>query len=150
MVISLAVALAGGGALAGCSRPAVVSGELSPAVEQAREAGSLSRAAVFTFGVDSTRIDAGERQALAALAGQLKAEGVTEVVVVGHTDDQGGSDYNLALSRNRARAVAEVLGAALPPTVTLTAIGRGESEPVADNKDEPGRSRNRRVEVLVP
>ena len=74
----------------------------------------------------------------------------TSVVVAGHTDAVGTKSDNEALSRNRARAVADYLvdesGFSLD-RVTLKAYG--ESRPVAGNNTAEGRARNRRVELTV-
>jgi len=72
------------------------------------------------------------------------------VTVEGHTDDQGGPDYNQRLSEQRAEAVADWLttegGVA---TDRITTVGYGEEVPVAPNDSEEGRSRNRRVVITV-
>jgi len=70
------------------------------------------------------------------------------ILVSGYTDDQGPSDYNLLLSRNRAKAVADVLSAGLP-TVTIRSQGFGEAHPKYTNKTAKGMAQNRRVTVKV-
>lgn len=67
--------------------------------------------------------------------------------MVGHTDSTGTPDYNAQLSLARARAVQGALQPAVGPAVSLTATGRGEREPVADNATPDGRTQNRRVTV---
>jgi outer membrane protein OmpA-like peptidoglycan-associated protein len=70
--------------------------------------------------------------------------------VVGHTDNQGGLDHNLALSKQRADAVTAALTATYGiAAVRLTANGVAYLAPVASNAAEAGRAKNRRVE-LVP
>ena len=74
-----------------------------------------------------------------------------KVKVVGHTDSIGSDAENLTLSKQRARAVADVL-ASDRADLELTVSGRGEKAPVAPNesggKDNPaGREKNRRVEI---
>lgn len=71
------------------------------------------------------------------------------VEIVGHTDDVGGTDYNMALSLERARSVRDYLvNKGLEPNkVVIT--GMGESDPIADNSTPEGRAQNRRVEVLL-
>ena len=71
-------------------------------------------------------------------------------VVAGHTDADGAPSYNYELSKRRAESIAAYLIADknLDPTRVM-AVGYGERMPVADNKTEPGRAKNRRVEIMV-
>jgi outer membrane protein OmpA-like peptidoglycan-associated protein len=77
-------------------------------------------------------------------------EGNLVLVVAGHTDNVGGERYNYELSRLRAQSIAAYLTAKgkVDPG-KLMVIGYGESSPVADNRTEAGRAKNRRVEILV-
>jgi outer membrane protein OmpA-like peptidoglycan-associated protein len=71
------------------------------------------------------------------------------VLIEGHTDGQGEAATNLRLSQQRADAVAAALAAAGVPSSRIRAVGRGESDPVADDATATGRARNRRVEIVV-
>jgi len=71
------------------------------------------------------------------------------VRVEGHTDNVGDPHLNVALSENRAKVVAHYLTRRGIAQDRITAKGYGGARPVADNKAEDGRSRNRRVEVTV-
>lgn len=72
------------------------------------------------------------------------------VVVSGHTDSVGGTQVNLNLSQRRAETVASFLEKVGGIERTrLTAIGYGESRPVASNETAAGRTSNRRIEVLI-
>jgi OOP family OmpA-OmpF porin len=73
----------------------------------------------------------------------------TYVEIVGHTDDVGGADYNMALSLERAQSVRDYLvSKGLEPSkVVIT--GMGQTDPIADNSTPEGRAENRRVEVLL-
>lgn len=73
----------------------------------------------------------------------------TELTVIGHTDADGSNQSNQELSLRRASAVTDYLQAKNVNPARLEAVGRGELEPVADNKTETGRRANRRVEILV-
>lgn len=75
--------------------------------------------------------------------------GVVKVEIAGHTDSRGRDSVNLKLSQSRAEAVRNYLIAKGISAERLTAKGYGEARPVADNKTEAGRYKNRRVE-LVP
>ncbi|WP_257744671.1 type VI secretion system protein TssL, long form [Burkholderia glumae] len=75
------------------------------------------------------------------------------VIVTGYTDSQPIHTRefpdNLVLSQKRAAFVADVLKAHGTPSERIVSIGKGDAQPVADNATPQGRSRNRRVEVLV-
>jgi len=69
--------------------------------------------------------------------------------VEGHTDDQGGDDYNLNLSERRAKMVVKYLISKGVAPERLVAKGYGESRPIDTNKTKEGRANNRRVEFHV-
>ncbi len=70
------------------------------------------------------------------------------ILLVGHTDDSGGTTDNANLSERRAAAVARVFQAEGVPATNLYYQGAGETLPVADNHTEAGRAANRRVEIV--
>ncbi|HEV3155444.1 MAG TPA: OmpA family protein [Candidatus Baltobacteraceae bacterium] len=70
-------------------------------------------------------------------------------IIAGHTDNQGGAEYNMALSLARARSVVTWLQQHGIAGNRLTAQGYGFTRPVADNSTDAGRALNRRVEVSV-
>ncbi len=101
------------------------------------------------FAVDSTALRPDAQEALAALAQDIAAAGLTRFRVVGHTDSTGSDSYNLSLSQARAGAVRDYLAAQpVLSGITIMAEGRGKAEPVADNATQEGRSANRRVEII--
>lgn len=72
------------------------------------------------------------------------------IVVEGHTDSQGNESMNQSLSRRRAIAVREYLLSNIAMSADrITAVGYGESRPVAPNNSEAGRTRNRRIEITL-
>jgi OOP family OmpA-OmpF porin len=72
----------------------------------------------------------------------------SKLTIVGHTDNVGNSDANLALSKNRAQAVVNYLKQKGIPENRFQLIdGKGQTEPVADNGSESGKSKNRRVVI---
>jgi OmpA-OmpF porin, OOP family len=72
-----------------------------------------------------------------------------KVFIVGHTDNVGGVDYNMKLSQARADAVVKVLTTKYKVNPQrLKAYGVGQLVPVASNKTEEGRAKNRRVELV--
>lgn len=69
--------------------------------------------------------------------------------VAGHTDDRGDSAVNQKLSQRRAEAVVRQLVRSGVAESQLRAVGYGESQPVADNGSDAGRSANRRIEFRI-
>ena len=75
---------------------------------------------------------------------------LTNVVVEGHTDDRGEASYNQQLSERRARAVATALINRFNiDAARVSAVGKGEAEPIADNSTTAGRAANRRVVGVI-
>jgi outer membrane protein OmpA-like peptidoglycan-associated protein len=74
-----------------------------------------------------------------------------QIEIGGHTDSRGSEAYNQDLSQKRAQAVLDYLTAKFPSLKAsqYAAKGYGEGKPVADNKTELGRAKNRRVEFKV-
>jgi outer membrane protein OmpA-like peptidoglycan-associated protein len=101
------------------------------------------------FATDSTELRAEAQNALVMLAQDIAAANLRDFRVVGHTDSIGSDAYNLALSQARALAVRDYLQAqSILSAATITAEGRGEAEPIADNTTVEGQSQNRRVEII--
>ena len=73
----------------------------------------------------------------------------TNITVIGHTDNKGSENYNQTLSENRAGSVTGYAGQNGVNTARLTTIGKGESDPIATNDTDEGRTLNRRVEFVI-
>ncbi|HET6496624.1 MAG TPA: OmpA family protein [Thermoleophilia bacterium] len=102
------------------------------------------------FAFDSADIETKSRPALDEIGKLLRAQGDLKLLIVGHTDNQGALDYNLDLSKRRARSVAKDLVATYGiDAARLSGHGVGFLAPIAPNTSEAGRALNRRVE-LVP
>jgi len=71
------------------------------------------------------------------------------VIIEGYTDNVGTSEYNDGLSQRRADAVKSYLIGQGVGAMRLTALGKGESDPVGENESATGRQQNRRVEVII-
>lgn len=71
------------------------------------------------------------------------------IVIIGHSDSIGDESFNLAISRLRAQSVADYLRQGGVRADRLRVVGRGSSEPVADNDTRSGRARNRRIELKL-
>lgn len=113
-----------------------------------------TRGEVYTLGGDAfTSGQAGLTSSAAAsvqtLGAYLRQGSNLRVRIEGHTDGQGEAATNLALSQQRAGAVRDALVAAGVPKARIQAVGRGESDPLADDGSAEGRARNRRVEIIV-
>jgi outer membrane protein OmpA-like peptidoglycan-associated protein len=101
------------------------------------------------FDFDKTEIKPESAAQIEQLAALLKKNPGLEVLIVGHTDGQGAFDYNLSLSQRRAQAVADALVSAHGiERRRLTPAGAGMVAPVASNRSEDGRAKNRRVEIV--
>jgi len=74
---------------------------------------------------------------------------VEAVQVTGFTDNTGSADYNQKLSEARAATVKDFLVKNGIDPSKITILGKGASDPVADNSTKEGRAKNRRVEVMV-
>jgi OOP family OmpA-OmpF porin len=87
---------------------------------------------------------------LQQVADLLAKDATLKVEVQGHTDNVGGDAYNQTLSEARARAVADWLNKHGVAAARLSARGYGKTKPVADNNNDEGRAKNRRVEIADP
>lgn len=83
------------------------------------------------------------------LVGKVKGINLEVVIAVGHTDSVGGDAYNQKLSVARAEAVKAYLVSKGIEKNRVYTEGKGKSQPVADNKTNEGRAKNRRVEIEV-
>ena len=101
------------------------------------------------FDTDKADLKPESEPTLAEIAKLLSSQPKLEVLVVGHTDNQGAQDYNLTLSAKRANAVRDALiGKHGIAAARLTAAGAGMMAPVASNLTDEGRARNRRVGIV--
>jgi outer membrane protein OmpA-like peptidoglycan-associated protein len=102
---------------------------------------------LYDFDSDAIRPEAAVN--LRNLAASLKKYADTEMLIVGHTDALGTTEYNQALSTRRADSASRYLTLEGISTARLRTAGRGEMEAVAANDTEAGRQANRRVEVAI-
>lgn len=102
------------------------------------------------FDTSKAALRADSAPQLQSMADALKAQPAMKVLIVGHTDNQGDIEANLALSQKRAQAVVEALAGKYGiPAARLSARGVSSFAPVSSNASEEGRARNRRVEMVV-
>jgi outer membrane protein OmpA-like peptidoglycan-associated protein len=89
------------------------------------------------------------RRFLDGLTASLAGQPDVTVLILGHTDSVGSETLNQRISEERANATKDYLIARGVAFERITAQGRGEREPVADNASAEGRALNRRVELLI-
>ncbi|MEL6479280.1 MAG: OmpA family protein [Pseudomonadota bacterium] len=124
--------------------------QIQTSVETCTDAAkSALEAEKITFVTGSAEIDDRARALLNRLSAVaircLGAEGI-KLEVAGHTDSVGNDAANQTLSQARAAAVTQALEARGVPAEAITAIGYGETQPIADNDTETGRAQNRRID----
>jgi OmpA-OmpF porin, OOP family len=86
--------------------------------------------------------------AVKEIAALLKADSQLKLSVEGHTDNAGDAKSNKTLSEQRAKAVMQAAVAQGVNASRLSSAGFGAEKPVADNRNEEGRAKNRRVELV--
>jgi outer membrane protein OmpA-like peptidoglycan-associated protein len=101
------------------------------------------------FDFDSANLKTAAKGNVKSLAGSLEKYPDTEIKIIGHTDSKGTETYNMSLSERRAAAVKAYAVSQGIPSSRLTTVGKGFSEPIADNTTEAGRAANRRVEIVI-
>ena len=90
-----------------------------------------------------------QQQAVRQVAEALKANPDIDILVEGHTDSDGSADANWNLSVSRAVAVTNLLSSFGVNPEKITAAGRGEYQPKADNSTSAGKAKNRRTEIIL-
>ena len=109
----------------------------------------VSFAADAFFDFDKTALKPEGKAKLDDLADKVKGLNLEVVIAVGHTDSVGSDAYNEKLSVKRSEAVKAYLADKGIDASKIYTEGKGEKQPVADNKSADGRAKNRRVEIEV-
>ena len=78
----------------------------------------------------------------------MKSNSALKISIEGHTDNVGDAASNKKLSNDRAKAVMDALIAKGIDKTRISFVGWGQEKPVADNRTEEGRAKNRRVEIV--
>ena len=110
---------------------------------------AVTFASGILFPFNSDQVLPAGRENLRQLAQSLQKYPGTQVLIVGHTDNVGSDAYNMGLSQRRADSARSFLVSMGIDGNRIRTEGRGESEPIASNETESGRSQNRRVEVAI-
>ena len=101
------------------------------------------------FAYDRSDLNATAKTNLDKLKNILLKYPETNITVIGHTDSKGSDSYNQTLSESRATAVTNYASLNGIDKARLTAIGKGETDPIATNDTEEGSASNRRVEFVI-
>ena len=131
-----------------------MAGRLQSALSHVAETQDSARGYVVNlpdilFDVDEATMKPEAQLVIAKLAGILLIMPDKQVTVEGHTDSTGSAEYNLDLSQRRAVSVMGLMQSQGLDSNRLRAIGYGMQRPVAENATSGGRSRNRRVEIVI-
>ncbi|WP_138516838.1 outer membrane protein OmpA [Rhodoferax bucti] len=115
----------------------------------AAAASKVTYAADAFFDFDKAVLKAEGKAKLDDLVSKVKAINLEVIIAVGHTDATGDDAYNQKLSVARSEAVKAYLVSKGIEKNRVYTEGKGEKQPVADNKTKEGRAKNRRVEIEV-
>ena len=116
---------------------------------QAPAASKVTYAADAFFDFDKATLKPAGKAKLDDLVGKVKGINLEVIIAVGHTDNVGSDVYNQKLSVKRAESVKAYLVSKGIEKNRIYTEGKGEKQPVADNKTNEGRGKNRRVEIEV-
>jgi len=109
----------------------------------------VTYAADAFFDFDKSVLKPEGKAKLDDLVGKVKGINLEVIIAVGHTDSVGSDAYNQKLSVRRAEAVKAYLVSKGIEKNRVYTEGKGEKQPVADNRTAEGRAKNRRVEIEV-
>ncbi|HKR03329.1 MAG TPA: OmpA family protein [Bacteroidia bacterium] len=101
------------------------------------------------FETNSSTLSAQSQDALSKFSQSLQNNAETKIVISGHTDNTGTDAINEPLSGKRAESVANYLISKGVSRDRMTTVGNGSKQPVADNSTDEGRTKNRRVEIVI-
>jgi OOP family OmpA-OmpF porin len=129
----------------GCGAAAVAPKAAAPVAA----ASKVTYAADAFFDFDKSVVKPAGKAKLDDLVSKVKGINLEVIIAVGHTDSIGSDAYNQKLSVRRAEAVKAYLVSKGIEKNRIYTEGKGEKQPVADNKTKEGRAKNRRVEIEV-
>ena len=131
-------------AAAPAAKPAAAAPAAAPAA-----ASKVTYAADAFFDFDKAVLKPEGKAKLDDLVGKVGGINLEVIIAVGHTDATGADGYNQKLSVKRSEAVKAYLVSKGIEKNRVYTEGKGEAQPVADNKTKEGRAKNRRVEIEV-
>lgn len=121
----------------------------APAAAPAAAAAKVTYAADAFFDFNKSVLKPEGKAKLDDLVGKVKGINLEVIIAVGHTDSVGADAYNQKLSVARSEAVKAYLVSKGIEKNRVYTEGKGEKQPVADNKTKEGQAKNRRVEIEV-
>jgi len=121
----------------------------APALVAAPTSEKVTFAADAFFDFDKSVLKPEGRAKLDDLVSKMSGLNLEVIIAVGHTDSVGSDTYNQKLSIRRSEAVKSYLVSKGVEKNRVYTEGKGEKQPVADNKTSEGRAKNRRVEIEV-
>ena len=134
---------------AAVAAPAAPAAAPAPAALTAPAATKVTYAADTFFDFDKSVLKPAAKAKLDDLLDKIKSINLEVIIAIGHTDSVGSDEYNNKLSMRRSNAVKAYLVSKGVDKTRIYTEGKGESQPVADNKTKEGRAKNRRVEIEV-
>ncbi len=147
--IVAAVALSACGKKEEAAAPAPAPAPAAAPAPAPAAATKVTYAADAFFDFDKSVLKKEGKAKLDDLVGKVKGINLEVIIAVGHTDSVGADAYNQKLSVRRAEAVKAYLVSKGIEKNRVYTEGKGEKQPVADNKTKEGRAKNRRVEIEV-
>jgi outer membrane protein OmpA-like peptidoglycan-associated protein len=123
-----------------------------PSDAPTREPNVVLTSSQLAFDKNSAVLSSQAKSLIDTTADEVRSRGLTgKIFVKGYTDNLGSAASGIRLSRQRAQAVSEYLGSQLVGVpVTIVVVANGEKDPIASNKTEAGREKNRRVTITLP
>ena len=144
-----AIAAPAPAAAAPAAAPAPAAAAPAPAAPAPAVATKVTYAADAFFDFDKSVLKPEGKAKLDDLVSKVKGINLEVIIAVGHTDSVGSDAYNQKLSVRRSEAVKAYLVSKGIEKNRVYTEGKGEKLPVADNKTDEGRAKNRRVEIEV-
>jgi len=117
-------------------------------VDLTKDGANSTAGRVVYFDYDSYVVKDEYRGVLESQAKTLTANKAKKLVIEGHTDERGGSEYNLALGQKRAQAVLKSLTLLGAADAQLEAVSFGKERPADTGHDEAAYAKNRRAELV--
>ena len=102
----------------------------------------------INFDTNKADLKADGQATVREIVALMKGAPALRLSIEGHTDNVGAAPANKTLSENRAKSVMAAVVAGGIPAARLAAAGYGADKPIADNRSEDGRAKNRRVELV--
>jgi peptidoglycan-associated lipoprotein len=102
----------------------------------------------FYFDFDNYTVKTSDQTTINAHAQYLNTNKNQKIVIQGNTDDQGTTEYNLALGQKRSEAVRKLLGLLGVSDNQMEAVSFGKEKPKSTATDDAGRAENRRADIV--